>query len=114
MVAFAALGLAADPIASLGGRDRRAGVLRASILASGVLGVIGGLLYVGGTQVTMAFTYCDCGFIAEETISQFWVALIVQGATDWLGYGAIVFGALAVALSVIVAPDWGLPRKRGA
>ena len=107
---FAALALAAEPIVSLVGSDRLAGVLRASILASGVLGVVAGLLYVGGTQVAMALPYCDCGFIAEETISQFWALSIVQGASNWLGYGAILFGAVAAGLSAVMLGDHGLPR----
>ena len=107
---FASLALAADLIASLAGRDGRAGVLRASIVASGLLGVVAGLLYVGATQVAMTLAYCDCGFITEETISQFWAITIVQGASDWLGYGAIVFGAIAAGLSAVILGDRGLTR----
>ena len=107
---FASLALAADPIVSLAGRDGRAGVLRASIVASGLLGVVAGLLYVGGTQVAMGLPYCDCGFITEETISQFWAISIVQGASNWLGYGAILFGAIAAGLSAVILGDRGLPR----
>lgn len=110
VVAFGSLALAAGPIASLAGADRRAGALKSSILVSGLLGVITGLLYIGATQATMALQYCDCGFKAEETISQFWAITIVQGATNWLGYGAIVFGAIAVALSALVLGDRGLPQ----
>ena len=109
VVGFGALALAAEPIASLAGNDRHAGVLRASILTSGALGVVAGLLYVGGTQVVMALPYCDCGFIAEETISQFWSLSIVQGATNWLGYGAILFGAIAAGLTATMAGYRGLP-----
>ena len=58
----------------------------------------------------MALPYCDCGFIAEETISQFWSLSIVQGATDWLGYGAILFGAIAAGLTATMAGYRGLPR----
>ena len=75
-----------------------------------LLGVVAGLLYVGGTQVAMALPYCDCGFIAEETISQFWSLAIVQGATNWLGYGAILFGAIAAGLSATMLGYQGLPR----
>ena len=110
VVGFGALALAAEPIASLAGSDGHAGVLRASILTSGALGVVAGLLYVGGTQVVMALPYCDCGFIAEETISQFWSLSIVQGATNWLGYGAILFGAIAAGLTATMAGYRGLPR----
>jgi len=99
---FGALALAAGSIASLAARDRRADILRSSILLSGFLGVAAGLLYLGGTQVTIALQYCDCGFKAEETISQFWALSILQGATDWLTYGAVTFGAIGVALAAIV------------
>ena len=58
----------------------------------------------------MALPYCDCGFIAEETISQFWALSIVQGATNWLGYGAILFGAIAAGLSATMLGYQGLPR----
>jgi hypothetical protein len=105
VVGFGALVLVAGPIASLAGGDRRAGVLKSAILASGLLGVTAGLLYVGATQVTIALQYCDCGFKAEETISQFWTITIVQGATTWLNYGAISFGAVAVAISALVLDD---------
>lgn len=110
VVAFGALLLAAGPIASLAGADRRAGVLKSSILASGLLGIVSGLLYVGATQVTIAL-YCDCGFKTEESISQFWAINIVLGATNWLGYGAIVFGAIGVTTSAFVLGGRGLPRS---
>jgi hypothetical protein len=106
---FGALALAAGSIASLADRDRRADILRSSILLSGFLGVAAALLYLGGTQVTIALQYCDCGFKAEETISQFWALSILQGATDWLNYGAITFGAIGVALAAIVLGGRGLP-----
>lgn len=72
--------------------------------------MIGGLVYVGGTQVTVALAYCDCGFKAEETISQFWAITVVQGATNWLSYGAIVFGAIGVATSALVLGSRELPQ----
>ncbi len=102
VVGFGALTLAAGPIADLGGTDPRASVLRSAIIASGLTGVISGLLYIGATQVTIALQYCDCGYKTEESISQFWAINIVQGASNWVSYGAIVFGAIAVALSVAV------------
>ena len=101
-VAFAALALLADPIAGIAGADRRAGVMRSAILASGLIGVVSGLLYFGGTQATIAIQYCDCGFKAEEVISQFWARAVLTGATDVLGYGAVAFGALGVALATAV------------
>ena len=110
VVGFGALALMAGPIGSLAGADRRAGVLKSAILASGLLGVTAGLLYVGATQVTIALQYCDCGFKAEESISQFWAIAIVQGATNWLGYGAVGFGAIGVALSALVLGDRGVPQ----
>ena len=110
VVGFGALALVAGPIASLAGADRRAGVLKSAIEASGLLGATAGLLYVGATQVTIALHYCDCGFTAEETISQFWAITIVQGATNWLSYGAIGFGAIGVGMSALVLGDRGLPQ----
>lgn len=110
VVAFGALLLAAGPIASLAGADRRAAVFKSAIQASGLLGVTAGLLYVGATQVTIALQYCDCGFKAEETISQFWAITTVQGATNWLSYGAIGFGAIGVAMSALVLGDRGLSQ----
>jgi hypothetical protein len=68
-------------------------------MVSGVVGVIGSLVYIGATKVTIDQQYCDCGFKTEEAISQFWAINVVQGGTTWLAYGAIVFGALAVAIS---------------
>ena len=109
VVAFGALLLAAGSIASLAGTDGRADMLKSAIVASGLLGVASGLLYFGATQVTIALQYCDCGFKTEEVISQFWAITIVQGATDWLSYGAVVFGAIGAALSALVLGDRGLP-----
>ena len=105
VIGFGALVLVAGPIASFAGGDRRAEVLKSVILASGLLGVTAGLLYVGATQVTIAMPYCDCGFKAEESISQFWAITIVQGATTWLNYGAIGFGAIGVAISALALGD---------
>ena len=110
VVAFGALLLAAGSIASLAGADGRADILKSAIVASGLLGVAGGLLYVGATQVTIDMPYCDCGFKTEEVISQFWAITVVQGATDWLNYGAIAFGAIGVGLSALVLGDRGLPQ----
>lgn len=110
VIGFGALALAAGPIASLAGGDRRGELLRSSILASGLLGVASGLLYIGATQVTIVLQYCDCGFKTEETISQFWAITIVQGATNWLSYGAIAFGAIGVATSALVFGSRGLSQ----
>ncbi len=109
VIAFGALALAAAPIAALAGPDRRAGLLQASILVAGILGVVGGLAYLGATNVTIVQQYCDCGFKTQEAISQFWAITIVQGATDWLGYGAVAFAAIALALSAATLGDRGLP-----
>ena len=108
VVGFAALALSADSIASLA-RSGPVGVLRAAVLASGLLGAIAGLLYLGGTKAAIA-SYCDCGYLGQEAISQFWAINIVQGATDWLRYGAIAFGALGAALTAVMLADRGLPR----
>ncbi len=70
-------------------------------LLSGTLGVTAAALYIGGTQVTIAQSYCDCGFRTEELIGRFWALEIVQGATNWLGYGAIAVGAIAVLTSTV-------------
>jgi hypothetical protein len=109
VIGFGALALAAGGIASLGGRHRLADVFRASMLVSGILGVVAGLLYFGATRVTIDIGYCDCGFIETELIGQFWALTIVQNATDWLSNGVIVFGALAAALSTVVLHGVGLP-----
>lgn len=98
VIGFGALALVAGSIASLADADRRRDILRSAILISGLFGMAAGLLYLGGTRVTIAMQYCDCGFKTEETISQFWALSILQGATDWLNYGAVAFGAIAAAL----------------
>lgn len=109
VVGFGALALLAGPIAALAGDDRRAGILRSAILASGLIGVVAGLLYVGATQVAVTQQYCDCGFLTEEVIAQFWAVASIQAATDWLAYGAILFGAIGVALSAVMLTGLGLP-----
>jgi len=108
VVGFGALALAAEPISLLAGADRRAGVFKSAAQMSGVLGVAAGLLYLGAAKVTIDLGYCDCGFKTEETISQFWAINIVEGATNWLGYGAVAFGAIAVALSALLFRGRGL------
>jgi hypothetical protein len=105
VVGFGALVLVAGPVASFAGDDRRSGVLKTAILASGILGVTAGLLHLGARQVTAAMPYCDCGFMTEETISQFWAITVAQGATTWLDHGAVAFGAIAVAMSALVLGD---------
>ena len=109
VIGFGALALAAGGVASLGGRHRLADVFRASMLVSGILGVVAGLLYYGATKVTVDLAYCDCGYIDTELIGQFWALAVVQGATSWVSNGAIVFGALAAALSTMVLRGVGLP-----
>jgi hypothetical protein len=108
VVAFASLALASGPIAALAGTDRRAGVFKSSILVAGLLGVAGGLLYVGATRVTIDQQYCDCGFKIQESISQYWAINVVHGATDWLNYGAILFSVIALGLSALT-----LGHRRG-
>ena len=108
VVAFGALTLAAVQIAALAGSDRRAGLLQSAILVAGILGVTTGLLYIGATKVTIDQQYCDCGFKIQESISQFWAINIVQGATNWLSYGAIVFSAIALGLSSLALANRGL------
>lgn len=102
VVGFGALMLAAESIAALAAADRRAAILKTAIVASGLLAVAGGLLYIGATQVTMSVDYCDCGFKNEEVISRFWALAIVQGATNWLSYGAIAFGAAGMGVSALI------------
>ena len=109
VIGFGALALAAGGVASLGGRHRLADVFRASMLVSGILGVVAGLLYYGATKVTVDLAYCDCGYIDTELIGQFWALAVVQGATSWVSNGAIVFGALAAATL-----DDGPPGRRVA
>jgi hypothetical protein len=109
VVGFGALALAAGGIASLGGGHRLADVFRASMLVSGILGVVAGLAYFGATKITIDLAYCDCGYIDTELIGQFWGLAIVHSATDWLSNGAVVFGAVAAALSTAVLRGIGLP-----
>lgn len=110
VVGFAVLALAADPVAALAEDDHQAGVLRSAILATGVIGAASRLLYLGATHLIVTTTTCDCGNIAVEEISRFWAAAVVEGATDWLGYGAVAFGAFAVALSARAIRLRRLPR----
>ena len=67
-----------------------------------------GLFVIGAHDVTIVQQYCDCGFKNEESISQFWAINIIDGATNWLSYGAIVFGAIGVAISVRVLCRLGM------
>jgi hypothetical protein len=100
LVAFGALALVAGTLGELAAGHPHGPLLRASALVGGMLGVVGSLLYVGATQITITQQYCDCGFKNEEAISQFWAINIVQGGTTWLAYGTIVFGAIALVASV--------------
>jgi hypothetical protein len=62
--------LAVAPLAALG--------------AGGILGAAAQLLYVGAKAPIIDIQYCDCGFKAEEVISQQWALILVQGAQSWL------------------------------
>jgi hypothetical protein len=113
VVAFGALALVAGTLGLLAAGHASAALLRASALTSGLLGVAGSLLYVGATQITITQQYCDCGFKNEEAISQFWAINIVQGGTTWLGYGTIVFGAIALVASADALRAIDPPRALG-
>lgn len=109
VLAFGALVLMAGPFAALVGQDRRAGLLKHALLGAGMLGVVSNLLYVGATKVTIDQQYCDCGFRVQESISQFWAINIAHGGSQWLGYGALIFSAIALLLSAAILANRGLP-----
>ena len=102
LIAFGSLALVSGSLRILAGSHPLGSLLGAAALVSGVVGVVGSLIYIGGTKVVIDQAYCDCGFKNEEAISQFWAINIVQGGTTWLAYGTIAFGALAVAVSATV------------
>jgi hypothetical protein len=101
LIAFGSLALVSRSLRGLAGSHPLGNLLGTAALVSGVVGVVGSLIYIGGTKVIIDQAYCDCGFKNEEAISQFWAINIVHGGTTWLAYGTIAFGALAVAVSAV-------------
>lgn len=109
VIGTGALFLAAGPVAALSGTDRRAGLVKSSLQVAGLVGVVSGLIFVGAMGVPIAEGYCDCGFKTEETISQFWAVNVINGATTWLDYGVLVFGAIGLVTAALALAGRGLP-----
>ncbi len=93
-VAIAGLGLALASLLAIGDAQRI--VITTSLGVAGVLGVVGQLILIGATQVTIDLSYCDCGFKETEIVSQIWAQMLLNGASNWLINGALVLSAIGV------------------
>jgi hypothetical protein len=78
------------------GDDRGRVVILMTLGVGGILGVVGQLILIGATQVTIDVSYCDCGFKDTEIVAQIWAQMLANGASDWLGIGAVTLAAIGV------------------
>jgi len=90
------LGKASDPA------DDRAGLVVWGLGVGGVLLLVSQLAYIGAKGATIDIPYCDCGLQQQETISQFWALMLVQGAVGWLVNGVGVLWTIGVAAAAVV------------
>lgn len=81
--------------------------------AGGLLGVASQLTHIGAHQVAVSIGYCDCGFKAEEAISQAWALMVSDGIADWLLIAALVLFAVGMIVVARVLVQDGMPALWG-
>lgn len=96
-MALSGLGLALA--ARMPATDERRAVLAASLVVGGVLGTVGQLILIGSVKASIDIPYCDCGFKEQEIVSQVWALMVTQGAQEWLVNGALLLGAIGIAVA---------------
>ena len=106
-VAITGLGFALLP--SIGSRDLRHVAVILGLGVGGILGVVGQLILLGATRVTIDIAYCDCGFKETEIVSQIWAQMLANGASE-----ALVDAASILAAVGIVAVALGLRSRMPA
>lgn len=106
-VAITGLGFALLP--SIGSRDLRRVAVILGLGVGGILGVVGQLVLLGATRVTIDIAYCDCGFKETEIVSQIWAQMLANGASE-----ALVDAASILAAVGIVAVAQGLRSRMPA
>jgi hypothetical protein len=85
-----------------------------AFIVAGILGTAAELIYIGAKQTTIDNAYCDCGYKAQESISQFWALMLIQGVQSWLINGVAVLLAIGVGLSGAVLANRAMPWAWGA
>lgn len=85
--------------ARMSSTDDRRGFLLGSFVTGGILGAAGQLVLVGAVRAQIDIPYCDCGFKQQEIVSQVWAEMVTQGASEFLINGALVLGAIGLALA---------------
>ena len=111
---FAALGLLGPTLARLADpADARRGLLSASFLLAGGLGVAAQLLWIGAKPVAASPQYCDCGLLAEEIMSRLMALDIVSGIQGRLVTGAVIAAAVGLVLAVPLGRRAGMPSGWG-
>jgi hypothetical protein len=96
------------------GDDWRTTLFSSALLVGGALGAGAQLIYIGAKQTTIDTPYCDCGYKVQESISQFWALMLINGAHDWLINGVAVLLALGVVLAGAVLVGRLMPTLWGA
>lgn len=99
------LGVALRPLARAGAARDMLAVL---FVVGGALGLISQLLNVAVAQAA-TFSYCDCGYRAEELIAQNYALGIGWTIQTWLNLGAVTIVGLGAALAgalINVSPAW--------
>jgi hypothetical protein len=74
----------------------------------GVIGIAANLLNIAVAQAA-TFGYCDCGFKAEEVISQDYALGVGWTIVSWLSVGAVTLVGAGAALAgrlVAISPAW--------
>ena len=79
--------------------DARRTAMVTTLAGAGVLVMASQLIHVGAHQVAIDIPYCDCGFKIQESISQAWGLMLIDGAQSWLLNGGAILLAIGVAIA---------------
>jgi hypothetical protein len=113
-IGFVALALLGPTLARLAdAADARRGLLSASFLLGGGLGLAAQLVWLGAKPVAASPQYCDCGLLAEEIMSRLMALDIVSAIQGWLVHGAVIAIAIGLALVVPLGRWAGMPAAWG-
>jgi hypothetical protein len=111
-LAFVALtGLGFALAARIPASDERRAVLAAALVVGGILGAVGQLILIGSVKASIDIPYCDCGFKQQEIVSQVWALMVTQGAQEWLVNGALLLGAIGIAVAGNVFGSGLMPER---
>lgn len=74
-------------------------VMVTAFAGAALLVIASQLIHVGAHQVAIDVPYCDCGFKVQESISQAWGLMLIDGAQSWLVNGGSILLAIGIALA---------------